>query len=357
MSQTSQAKQVSSQLNSVHVILPMILGLAVALYMFVSEFSHVGDNPVSWGDLLSNPHVWIFVLLAFVVVACRDYAGMWRLNHLADGRLSLHSQFRVRMLYEFTSAITPSVAGGSTLEMLYINKEGISFGESTAITIISIFLDEIVYVIFFPIVLLIIPFKELFAVGGVFSAGIVSLFLIGYAMKFIWTSILFCGIFIKPSVITWCISSLFSLKLLRKWRVGALRTAVDIRSCSRSMRDRSLVFWIKAFASSFVICLCRYSIANCLIMAFNPALSGFASNFLMMARQYVMLVVMMVAPTPGGSGFVEVMFKTYLGEFLPQGILAVLVMSLWRIIFYYNYLFIGMILAPRWISRNFGKKS
>ena len=64
---------------------------------------------------------------------------------------------------------------------------------------------------------------------------------------------------------------------------------------------------------------------------------------------------MLVMPTPGGSGFSEYFFSEYLGEFIPVAGLAIILALLWRIITYYLYLVIGVIVFPRWIKEKFGK--
>jgi len=63
---------------------------------------------------------------------------------------------------------------------------------------------------------------------------------------------------------------------------------------------------------------------------------------------------MLVSPTPGGSGFSEYVFATYLGDFIPSGLETAMAL-LWRFITYYPYLFIGAFIFPRWVKSKFGK--
>ena len=62
---------------------------------------------------------------------------------------------------------------------------------------------------------------------------------------------------------------------------------------------------------------------------------------------------MLVSPTPGGSGFTEYVFSKYLTDFLPLPELAVVMALLWRLVTYYPYLIIGVIIVPRWIKKHF----
>lgn len=70
-----------------------------------------------------------------------------------------------------------------------------------------------------------------------------------------------------------------------------------------------------------------------------------------------MWIMMLISPTPGGSGFAEFVFKEYLGEFLPSAGVAIAMAILWRLITYYPYLFIGVLIVPKWVNKHFGGKS
>ncbi len=66
---------------------------------------------------------------------------------------------------------------------------------------------------------------------------------------------------------------------------------------------------------------------------------------------------MVVSPTPGGSGFSEFIFNQYLSEFIPLAGVVPLIILLWRLLTYYNYLFVGALIVPRWIKKSFGRKA
>ena len=91
-------------------------------------------------------------------------------------------------------------------------------------------------------------------------------------------------------------------------------------------------------------------IANMAIMIFNPlSLSG---NIMCFARQYILGIVCMIVPTPGGSGFAEVMFDGFLGEYIPLKMSTVLITSIWRLCTYYYYLIAGVIILPQWLGKS-----
>ena len=69
---------------------------------------------------------------------------------LTDKGLTWVQAFRVIMLWEFTSAITPSTVGGTAVAVVFIHKEGMSVGKSTAVVLATSFLDELYFVIMLP---------------------------------------------------------------------------------------------------------------------------------------------------------------------------------------------------------------
>lgn len=82
----------------------------------------------------SGTFQWHSFLLAFGrrIATCRtfmfgrDGGLMWRFRFITDRELTWRQAFRVNMLCEFTSAVTPSAVGGSSLIVLFLNKEGIN---------------------------------------------------------------------------------------------------------------------------------------------------------------------------------------------------------------------------------------
>ena len=76
-------------------------------------------------------------------------------------------------------------------------------------------------------------------------------------------------------------------------------------------------------------------------------------HFLIFARQLIMWILMLVMPTPGGSGFVETVFTTYMAGFVPVAGFVIFMALIWRLVTYYPYLIIGSIIAPAWLKTNF----
>ena len=164
---------------------------------------------------------------------------------------------------------------------------------------------------------------------------------------------LFYGLFFNPRGLGKFIYGIFHLPFLRRWKRGAGRAALDIIVSSKEMKSRQLTFWFKASLSTFLSWTSRYWVVNFLFLAF------FAVNehFLIFARQLVMWIILLVSPTPGGSGVAEFTFEIFLSEFIPIAGFSIALALLWRLVSYYPYLLVGVLLVPKWVNDKFKKKS
>ena len=275
---------------------------------------------------------------------------MYRLRVMSGAPLTFRQLFRIRMLYEFTSAVTPSAAGGSSLEVVFIHREGIKISRAMSMTILALFMDEMLMIVLFPLLLLVIPYADLFTSNGYFQYGYLWAFIIGYAMKFVWVTMLFIGLFCKSTILVKIIGWIFKLKFLRKYKLRGLRTALELRNCAREIQHEGFGYWVRMSLSTIGIWGFRFLIANAAIMIFNP-LSA-ADNLMCFARQYILGIVGMIVPTPGGSGFAEVMFGDFLSEYIVQTMSIVAITSIWRICTYYYYLVAGVIILPQWLGKS-----
>ena len=342
----SENRSVASRFKPSMVIWPILFGLVGVAYMFWREMRDgIPDEPLT----LAN-HWWVFVILVVLFTLFKDFSGMYRLRVMSGAPLKFSQLFRIRMLYEFTSAVTPSAAGGSSLEVIFIHREGIKISRATSMTILALFMDEILMIVLFPLLLLLIPYGELFTSEGYFQYGYLWAFIIGYAMKFVWVTILFIGLFCKSTIIVKIIGLIFSLKFLRKYKTRGLRTALEIRNCAREIQHEKFGYWVRMALSTAGIWVFRFLIANMAIMIFNP-LPG-TDNLMCFARQYILGIVCMIVPTPGGSGFAEVMFDDFLAEYITQKISTMVITPIWRICTYYYYLIAGVIILPQWLGKS-----
>ena len=343
---SKENRSVASRFKPSMVVWPILFGLIGVGFMLWREMK----DGIPHETLGLADHWWVFVLLVLLFTLFKDFSGMYRLRVMAGSPLTFRQLFRIRMLYEFTSAVTPSAAGGSSLEVIFIHREGIKISRAMSMTILALFMDEMLMIVLFPLLLLVIPYADLFTSNGYFQYGYLWAFIIGYAMKFVWVTMLFIGLFCKSTILVKIIGWIFQLKFLRKYKMRGLRTALELRNCAREIQHEGFGYWVRMSLSTIGIWGFRFLIANAAIMIFNP-LSA-ADNLMCFARQYILGIVGMIVPTPGGSGFAEVMFGDFLSEFIVQTMSIVAITSIWRICTYYYYLVAGVIILPQWLGKS-----
>ncbi|MFR5871677.1 MAG: lysylphosphatidylglycerol synthase transmembrane domain-containing protein [Alistipes sp.] len=252
-------------------------------------------------------HMVFWLVMAVVFMFGRDIGYIIRIRILSNNQLSWRQAFRVIMLWGFTSAITPSAVGGTSVAIIYVHKEGISVGRSSAIVMLTSFLDELYFIVMFPLLILIVGPSELFDVStssGVLTRSLMGIALTGYFLKLGFVLVLSYGLFVNPRGLKWLLLKVFKLKFLRRWYHAAGQTGTDIIRSSHEIRRYNYKFWLKACSSTFLSWSSRYLVANALIMAFFAV----SDQFLLFARQLVIWIMMLVMPTPGGSGFAEYVF-------------------------------------------------
>lgn len=330
------------------IIIPVIIGVAVVGYLFFREF-----KPGVWSEIHFDGHVIGAIALAWLFMIGRDFGLSWRFRDITDRQLSWGQAIRVNLMCEFTSAVTPSAVGGSALGMVFMHREGIELGRATTLMITTLFLDELFFCVSLPVIMLAVPYSELFGFGdGAFTMGLQTVFWIIYGALLIYTSLLFCGILVRPQAVKHFLVWLFSMRLLRRWR-GSVETLGDnMAATGAELRKRSLRWWAEAFGATALSWSSRYLVVNALFWGFAPQ----ADQLVVFARQFVVWIVLMISPTPGGSGVSEWLFTEYYGDLIHSAGVALVIALFWRIISYYIYLLIGAFLVPAWFGMKRVKK-
>lgn len=329
------------------ILLPTFIGMGVIVYMLTKEFNFADLKQVS---ITGHTVFWIFI--AFCFMLGRDIGFTIRYRYLTEKKLSWKQCIKVTLLAEFGTAITPSSVGGSSMAVIFLTKENIPVGRSTAMVFVTLLLDEMFFVVTFPLLLIFIPFGTLFSDTSALGSGVLMLFIVAYIIKMLLCTGLIIGLFFKPQIIRWLIIKTFRLPFLRRWHRSAAKAGDDLVISSREIRGKTFSYWSPLIIATILSWCSRYLVVNAIFMAFFSV----SDNLLIFARQFIMWIVMVVSPTPGGSGFSEFIFKEYLSEFIPLAGVVPLIILLWRLLTYYNYLFVGAIIVPNWIKKSFGKK-
>jgi uncharacterized protein (TIRG00374 family) len=341
-------------LNPRKIIIPIAIGLGLAGYKLYTEvdFSAFANINFGWTSIL-----WLF--MAFLMVVCRDLGYMYRLRILSGKEITWRSVFDDIMLWEFSSAITPGVVGGSGVAIFILNKEGIAVGRSTAIVMTTALLDEIFYVTTVPILFLLVGTENLFpAVDKTYelfgyTLGIKQVFWVGYGFILVLISSISFGIFINPKGLKSIIVNIFKLPGLRKKIRAAYRTGDELITTSAELKGKPFKFWASAMLTTYLSWISRFMVANFILLAFTP--HSLVDSLIILSRQLIMWVIMLISPTPGGEGIAQLAFESFLSEYTHVGLVAAIAI-IWRLYTYYPYLFMGALVLPNWIQRVYLKR-
>ena len=344
MNSQENIKKIDNPFNLSQILIPVVIGIIVVLWLFLAEF-----DP---DTLLNVKFTWVsvgYILLAFMLMVGRDFGMIWRFRLMSDKFLTWRQSFSVHILSEFTSAVTPSAVGGSGLVVLFLNKEGISVGRSTAMMFASLLMDELFFIVICPLIFLFVPMSDLFNATSVVTSTIGVVFWTIYGVLFCWTLILYVSLFHRPDLIAKLIQLVFKLPMLRKWHSKISVFGNSIIESSNEISKKPISFWLKIFGATVLTWSSRFLVVNALFMAFAPV----QNHLIIFGRQILLWIVMVVSPTPGGSGLSEYAFKEYYNDIALGNGPVLIITVLWRLVSYYLYLLLGAIVIPRWISGKF----
>ncbi len=337
---TPAGKNISGTL--LRVLLPVLIGGGVFWLLFRHDFTAETWHSVEW----TQSTVWA-VVLAWLCMAGRDFGLSWRFKTLAGGDLSWGNAIRVDMMCEFTSAITPTAVGGSAIGMVYLNHEGISMGRAAILTMTTLFLDELFFVLACPVICLLMPDGALFGFTPTgFGEGIRIAFWLVYVGLVLWTALLFTGIFVRPQAVRSFLLWIMSKGKLRRWQAATVRMTDNLMATSVDLRGRRMTWWIKVFAATAISWCSRFLVVNALMAGFAPHVP----QITVFCRQFVIWVVLIVSPTPGGSGLSEWIFTEYYSDLVGSAGVALVLALLWRIVSYYIYLVAGLVVLPGFLT-------
>jgi len=336
--------EVLQSLSLSKIILPIIIGLAVILFMVFKQFDLQEFQAIKW-----NGRLWYFLGLAILIYICRHLFYAMRLRILSDKEFSFKHAIELVFIWEFASAISPTSIGGSAVAVFFLSQEKISAAKAVSIVLYTVIVDTFFFLL--SLVFLLSIFGP-----QIVRPDLTSLFS-GYGITFItvWLFMLFyggslvVGLF-RPRVIKWFLFGIAKLPLINRFKKGIRQTGLDVVTTSKELRTKPLGFHIQAILLTIGAWVTRFVTVNFIILALVEMDWSFMEQFLIYARSEVMYVITQFSPTPGGSGVMELMFSGFFKDFISQGLGSVGAL-LWRLITYYPYLIIGALIIPNWIRR------
>ena len=206
-----------------HLWVAASIGLVVIAGMMIREF----DVEVLSRIELS-PRFFLGVGLAVLLFAVQNLMLTLRFRHLCQRKLSIAEAFRINVLCEFTSAVTPSAVGGSGLAFVYLNREGISMGRSIFTMFAALLADEAFLAISCCLLYFCVPSHLLFSLAdrvGISTdttnewvkGGVQVVFIVSTLIVVVWTAILNLLLLHRPQILGWVLKGCCKIPFLRRF--------------------------------------------------------------------------------------------------------------------------------------------
>lgn len=341
-------KRILNSIRPTRVILPTIIGLLVIGYFASRKFDLEEFNAINW-----TAHTVFWIGVSLFVYALRHLLIAWRLKLLSEGDFSWKKSVELVFILEFASSVSPTNFGGSAVAFFMLIQEAISGARATAIVVYTIVADTIIFVITIPIIALffgLIAFRPDLVGNDQFDG-------LGYTLLIVWLimtvyGLLFLyGLFIQPKHLKWLLNVFSRWKIFGKSRERIRSAAEEIEVTSERIRSKPSSFHWHAAWMTVLSWICRFFSITAILIALSPDIRAtFYDHIILLARGESLYAVTAYSPTPGGSGVAELIFGSFYMDYVSRNV-AILGAVLWRMITYYPYLFLGIIIIPNWIRK------
>lgn len=342
-------QKVFKVLNPRNVWIPVVLGIGIVSFLFYNDPNVTSDNLRLIFDASEEG---VFFSLFTLILRHAGYA--YRLRIITDQEISWVRCIMIIVLWEFASAVTPSVVGGTAVAVFILTMEGINFGKALAFVMVTAILDNLFFVVAAPSVMLFAPgqvFPPVEAADLQIGNSLPYFFFISYGLIAIYTVVMSYGLFAQPRAFKWILLKCTSWKWLAKWKQQAGVYGDQIIMASAELKGKKAKYWVLISSITLFIWVSRYITLNSIVTSFAQV--SFGEHLVIFSRQVIMWIVMLISPTPGSSGTAEYFFIPFFEEYLES--YTFISAIFWRMLTYYPYLLLGAIVLPRWVKQVFFK--
>jgi uncharacterized membrane protein YbhN (UPF0104 family) len=342
-----QTQSVIKSFKSSRIWLPIFLGLGVVLFLLFRNFDTKALKSITW-----TVHSFAWLLLAVIILLIRHLAYTLRLWYLADGTIGFWKCAKLIVIWEFSSAVSPSSLGGSAVSVFVLSHEKLGAPRTLTVIIYTVVLDSLFFVLSVPLLMLIYgtniiypSYQTLKDIGE-----------IGYSLFFFYFLILVYGLFFayglfySPIQFKRILNFFTQFPLLKRWNKSAVKLGDDMIVSANTIANKDFKFHLKSFVLTSIAWGGRFLLVNCIIIALIDSIPySLWDQLKIYGRQVVMFIFMMFSPSPGAAGFAEFFFGNYIGDYVPKSA-ALIIALIWRLLTYYAYLITGVLIIPTWLT-------
>lgn len=258
-----------------HLWVAASIGLVVIAGMMIREFD---VDALSKIDL--SPSFFLGVGLAVLFFVVQNLMLTLRFRHLCQRKLSIAEAFRINVLCEFTSAVTPSAVGGSGLAFVYLNREGITMGRSIFTMFAALLADEAFLAISCCLLYFCVPSHLLFSLAdgmGIsadatsewIKGGVQVIFIVSTLIVAVWTAILYLLLLHRPQILGWVLKGCCKIPFLRRFLPKVEKFSEEMTMASKEAKLEGGRFWLQLMGYTSLAWLSRFAIVVAILVAFH----------------------------------------------------------------------------------------
>src|ERR1017187_4382495 len=274
-----QPKDILKTFRMRRIMLPIIIGLGVTAWLIISNLtkpifikSEPGKGQYEWVDKNHDKHPQID---EFIPAENGDYVKVTYKDTITS--INWTTSFTVIMLWEFASAVMPALLGGGFVFAVFIlNREKVNMGKSITAVMLSSFLDGLFFAIVAPAVYWLAGKDKLFSSVNpdtiqslTFGQGLYYFFWLVYFCILAYKLLIAYALFVNPRSVKRLLVKIFTLPFLKRWKSGAMETGNQLMVASNELKTKHFWFWFNSFGATFITWTARFSIVNCIIIAFH----------------------------------------------------------------------------------------
>lgn len=276
-----------------------------------------------------------------------DALNTYVLVKISNSKITFFQSIKATIISSFFGMITPSSVGGQPMQIVYMNKIGVSPGTSTSIIVFKF----IAWQGAIEIIAIFGLRRALYLLGGVPSA--ISIAIIGF---FISTMIIILMIlfnfnkgvynlffrFVRKIISIFTFSKKLRPtidKLLERFDMEIEKYATSTKNFSQKPHILIFVFFLSIVSSSAGLLLVFPILLS--IKLFN---NGTQDLLDILAVQALATLIIYYSPTPGSTGTAEGEFYLFYSAFVPSKYLATITIE-WGILRYFIPLLIGFVVV------------
>lgn len=339
----TDSKKVFKVLSLNKIWIPLLVGMLVPAYIFYTHKTYFSIE--NFQGLQFFP-----LCISIILICIRDFAFIYRMRILTQGQVSWLKSFYIVTLWDFSSAVTPSVVGGGVVAAYLLIKEGVKFADALACIMLIAIIDNCFFITISPLGMFgINSYNNSHTIieSGV-DIGFKAFFSLGLFIVFVYTAIVMYSLFFNPRFLKFILVKVcMRFSFLKKWRRSAINHANDLILVSQTIKKQTKGYWFGIIALTSLGISCRYAVLNSLMCMCTEM--DLAKHTLVLGNQIILWIVMLVSPTPGSAGTAEICFNALFENLL--GDKLIVIEMLWRFLTYYIHILVGAIVLSKWLKK------